>query len=195
MNLTLRQAHKAVEKITARLATLDISPTRSVSIWEADEATFENARASFESDLERTQRLMLARHFVRQQIGNANFAEVDNLIAQRKLLLDRIGLVRTLVAGAKNRQVTTQEGLYEKVKAMAASAASGGRSSIYGDDTVTITLVDDDQLVAYQAQIDQLQLEIEAVEDKLTAANSSREHLVILSDDVIATLRAEGVIA
>jgi hypothetical protein len=195
MNLTLRQAHKAVEKITARLATLDISPTRSVSIWEADEATFEIARGAFESDLERTQRLMLARHFVRQQIGNANFAEVDSLIAQRKLLLDQIGLVRTLVAGAKNRQVTTQEGLYEKVKAMAASAASGGRSSLYGDDTVTITLVDDDQLVAYQAQIDQLQLEIEAVEDKLTAANSSREHLVILSDDVIATLRAEGVIA
>lgn len=196
MQLTLRQAHKIVEKITARIATLDVSPTREVNIWEADANTFDNAVEAFNTDFERAVALMEARHSVRQQIGAANFAEVDNLIAQRKLLLDRISMLRTIVNGAKTKAVTSQEGLTTKVQAMTQASAAGGRSSIYGsDDSVTMLVIDPVRVAEMNSNIDALQLQIEAVEDKLTSANSSRDHLVIVSDTVVETLRIEGIVA
>jgi hypothetical protein len=195
MQVTLRQAHKIVEKITARLAMLDINPTREINVWEVTDTTFDDAVETFNEQVVRTHDLMLARHFVRGQIGNANFAEVNSLIAQRKLLLDRIGMLRSLVAGAKVRAVTSQAGLVEKARAMTAGAAAGGRSTMFGEDTVTILVVDQTDLDNCAADIDTLQLEIETVEDKLTTANSNREHMVILSDEVIETLQSEGIIA
>ena len=71
MKLTLRQAHKVVDKIVARMATLDVSPSREVNVWEADEGTFDRLTEEFTKAFDRQVALTAARQAVRDAIGVA----------------------------------------------------------------------------------------------------------------------------
>lgn len=193
MKFTLRQAHKLVEKITARIATLNISPTREVNVWQADETSFETLQADFDKSLSRQMSLVAARYFIREQIGVANRAEVDSLVAQRKFLLDQIGTLRAVVADVRAHAITSPDALAEKAKATIA-AATAGASRGYGDDTVTVCLIDDEALTVYNKKIDALQLKVESIEDQLTSANANRDSCVIVSDAVLAVLKEEGIV-
>lgn len=192
---TLRQAHKLVEKITARMATLDLSPTREVNAWEVTDQTFSENVAQFKKDFERFEALVEARHLIRQQIGAANHIAVDGLIARRKYLLDQIGMLRTLVAGARVDSMSSPDALFGKATALV-TAATAGQTTRYGShDTVSICVLSKADIDDYNKVIDRLQLEVESVEDQLTTANASRENAIIVSDQVIATLQREGIVA
>ncbi len=193
MKMTLRQAHKLVEKINAKIGSIDVSVTREVTPWTVDEHTLRNLRAEFDTNVTRLQDLNAARYAVREQISVANRAEVDSLVAVRKYLLDQIGVLRNLVGGFRPSVVSSGAALAEKAVAQKAAAATGGTSR-YSEDTVTVSLLTAEDVAMYNKEIDLLQLKIEETEDQLTSANASRDSSIILSDAVLATLRTEGLI-
>lgn len=194
MKMTLRQAHKLVEKINAKIGTIELSPSKDVTAWNVDKNTLSNLREEFATNLERVQALNAARYAVREQIGVGNRAEVDQLVGTRKYLLDQIGVLRTLVAGVRSSAVVTADALDAKAYASRTAAATGGTSRYGGEDTITVGLLMEDEVKAHNAAIDNLQLKIEEVEDQLTSANASRDTSIILSDAVLATLRSEGLL-
>lgn len=194
MKLTLRQAHKIVEKIVARMATIDVSPIRQVNVWEAEALTFDRLLKEFQDAYARNLVLASARQAVRDAIGVANTVKVDGLVSKRKALLDQLGALRSVVSQATTSLtgITSAAALAQKVEA--AKAASKTTNSAYSTDTVTIQLLNTVDLAILQKKIDVLQLQVEEVEDQLTTANAVAG-AVTISDDVAAILREEGVIA
>lgn len=193
MKLTLRQAHKLVEKITAKIATLDVTPTRNVNVYDATVYTFDHLTNVLNTNLGRLESLIRSRCFVRELIGLANQSRVDGLIAKRKLLLDLVGVKRALVGGVTPHAVSSPGALAAKIETLTAGTAAGGRSSY--DDTVSVCLISEKEVNDLRAEIDLLQLQVESVEDELTAANADPSCVVVLPDHVRDALAAEGIIA
>lgn len=193
MKMTLRQAHKLVEKINAKIGSIDVSVTREVTPWTVTADTLGTLRAEFDKNMARLFALNAARYAVREQIGVGNRAEVDSLVGERKFLLDQIGVLRTIVAGFRATHVSDAAALVAKAQAQQSAAANGGTSR-YSEDTVSVSLLTAADIEGLNSSIDELQLKIEEIEDRLTSANASRDGAIILSDAVLVTLRQEGLI-
>lgn len=194
MQMTLRQAHKMVEKINARMASINVSPSRDVVVWNANSGSLDTLRAEFENEVNRQIHLTNVRQTLRVGIQRANRDQVDDLITARKATLDQIGILRHVVGQVNTDHMYTAEAIENKAAALRTAASAG--SSGYGQrDTVTVCVVTADQLAHYNAQIDLLQLQLEQIEDELTAANASKSSVVVLDDVAVEILRAEKLVA
>lgn len=190
MQVTLRQAHKLVQKIAARLSTIDISPTRSVNIWDATEVTFSNAEHEFEQNVARSFKLLEARHDLRTLIGKANWHQVDILVGERKMLLDQLGMARAIMTAVEaNSDVSSPAALQLKITSLTKSTTS---NSLFNNDAITIMVAPQSLTDKCSAMIDQLQLQVEATEDRLTTANGQT---ILLSDEIVATLQNESILS
>ena len=69
MKITLRQAHKLINKINSRLATFQISAAQQVNIWEVESPaeTFANLQGQFQALCARNVALVTARQTIRNQ--------------------------------------------------------------------------------------------------------------------------------
>jgi uncharacterized protein YdcH (DUF465 family) len=77
----------------------------------------------------------------------------------------------------------------EKIK----NRPADSRASLYGrDDTVTTTVISADQLAQIKAEILNLKKQKQKLNDEVLELNIKTE--IPLSDDVVATLQAEGLI-
>ena len=96
MKITLRQAHKLIDKINSRLATITISAVQQVNIWEVDDTsqTYDNLKAAFSKQCDRNRELVSARQCIRNQIRIANQKGIDEAVADRKAAMDELGFLR-----------------------------------------------------------------------------------------------------
>lgn len=194
MEVSLRQAHKIVEKITARLTTFEITATKRVNVWELTDAAeaFESARDELANTIDRHRELVTTRQLIRNAIRDVNAVKIDSLVAHRKGLLDLIASMRSVIGTVDPRAIATPEALTLKVAAMKESSKTS--SGHYGStDEVTIGLLDTETLALYDQQVNAYQLAIEATEDQLTHENAKGS--VVLEDDIVDLLREEGIVA
>lgn len=192
MNITLRQAHKLIDKINSRLATLQISATQAVNIWEIEDptATYTKLSEQFTELCQRNRLLVSARQCIRNQIRVANYAAIDGVIADRKEAMDAAGFIRHQLNTVNNNAVTSPTALERKVAAEREAAKT--TTARYGaDDTVTICLYSQADVDVLNDQLNKQQLEIERLEDQLSKLNSSTE--IDLVADVVKTLQSEGL--
>lgn len=188
--ITLRQAHKLVEKLNARIASIELDTTIEVSIWDYDPAAVTSARVAFNEQTRRLTDLASIRQTIRNMIRIANQQAVDDLITKRKELIDTIGVLRTIVQRASTRTMYTPEALAQKVQATRTAQSSG---SSYGTpDTLSVSVLDVSDVERFTTMVEQTQLKIEQVEDQLTRVNSST--MITLSDEVFEQLKKENLI-
>ena len=192
MNITLRQAHKLIDKINSRLATLQISATQAVNIWEIEDptATYTKLSEQFTELCQRNRLLVSARQCIRNQIRVANYAAIDGVIADRKEAMDAAGFIRHQLNTVNDNAVTSPTALERKVAAEREAAKT--TTTRYGAaDTVTICLYSQADVDVLNDQLNKQQLEIERLEDQLSKLNSSTE--IDLVADVVKTLQTEGL--
>lgn len=192
MNITLRQAHKLIDKINSRLATLQVSATQAVNIWEIEDptATYTKLSEQFTELCQRNRLLVSARQCIRNQIRVANYAAIDGVIADRKEAMDAAGFIRHQLNTVNDNVVTSPTALERKVAAEREAAKT--TTTRYGaDDTVTICLYSQADVDVLNDQLNKQQLEIERLEDQLSKLNSSTE--IDLVADVVNTLQSEGL--
>lgn len=194
MEVSLRQAHKIVEKITARLTSFEITTAKRVNVWELTDAAeaFASARTELANTIDRHSQLVAVRQMVRNGIRSVNARKIDGLVAHRKGLLDLVASMRAVLATVDARAIASPEALVQKVAAV--KEASKLSSSHYGStDEVTISLLDAAAQAAMDDKINAYQLAIEATEDQLTHENAKGS--LVLDDETVVTLREEGIIA
>jgi hypothetical protein len=195
MNITLRQAHKLIDKINARLGTFQISATKAVNIWEVEDpaSTFTQLTAQFTELCKRNRALVTARQTIRNLIQQANVGAIDNTIAQRKAELDNEGFLRHLVNTVNRHAINTPTALARKLEADRAAASASSVASYRGDtDSIAVCLYSDADVEQIDAQLSASRLAIEKLEDKLSQLNSSTS--ITLSAETTSALQAEGLV-
>ncbi len=195
MNITLRQAHKLIDKINARLGTFQISATKAVNIWEVEDpaSTFTQLTAQFTELCKRNRALVAARQTIRNLIQQANVGAIDNTIAQRKAELDNEGFLRHLVNTVNRHAINTPTALARKLEADRAAASASSVASYRGDtDSIAVCLYSDADVEQIDAQLSASRLAIEKLEDKLSQLNSSTS--ITLSAETTSALQAEGLV-
>lgn len=197
MNITLRQAHKLIDKIHGRLATFGISATQSVNIWEVEDAAtaFQQLEAEFNEIVARNKSLLTARQVIRNLIQQANVGGVDSTIAMRKATLDEIGGHRHILNTIHLGGIASAEALERKIAAeRAAAQTSGGGGGRFrsNDDTVNVCLLGQDEFNELDRLIAVKQLEVEKMEDRLSQLNASTT--ITLPADVVTILQKEGLV-
>lgn len=187
MKITLRQAHKIVEKITARAAEVAVSTTAEVSIHDPRpvEQVFAEERAVYKKNLQRRQDLSGARQEIRSAVQAQNAAEVNGLVSIRKGLLDQIAILRAVHSAF-------QKNLPSSVPMLAAKLAAEHASSSRYQDMVVFNVLSQAERDTLEKEINTLQLRIEAVEDQLATSNAAAQ--ITLSDITERVLRSEGII-
>lgn len=193
MQVTLRQAHKIVDKLNAKIKSIDTVTTADINIWQANDTdavitTLNAAGATSESAFARLVNLATIRHDIRGLIGVANHKAVDDLIARRKLSLDMLAIIRGLVEAYRPAGNLSPEVV------VAQAAAARTANSPYSSQTITVNLYDEADIAELRKQIDLYQLTLEHIEEALTAANSDRSNQLDLSE-FAEQLRAEGIVA
>jgi len=193
MKLTLRQAHKIVDKINARLVEVNVDANPTLSAYNITDpaVALDEAKKAFEAELGRYMSLIAARSFIRAQVAYANAHEVDTLVARRKASLDIIAKYRSVKESYNERALATPEALGAKVNAVLEAAKT--TTSLYGStDQITVSVMDKQYVADLDDKIQSLQLTIEAIEDQLTTANASTT--IELQEDVRLVLVNEKIL-
>lgn len=191
MTFTLRQANKLVDKINHHITTINTQPTCDINIWEVvfSDQTIDQKRLEHKTNINRCLALILIRQDIRNKIARNNQAQVNQLITQRKILLDKLGVYRSIIQQIDLSAVQTATAFDGKMISLKAN--TGTYRPV---DILTIGLMDSEEIDSMNNNINSLQRQVELVEDQLTTANSSSTLLVILDQDSYTTLRNENII-
>jgi hypothetical protein len=190
MQVTLRQAHKLVDKINASFQNLQISPVENINIWQMTPLSLDDRRKKFHTKLARQLALTTVRSEIRGQLQEANQGSVNELVALRKITLDMLALKRSLhvqLAPSVN-EIDNQESLEQKVEILKASKEVGHRHY----DNVIVSLVNAVERQELENEIGDLQLSIDQIEDQLTTANSGKK--ILLSETTMVVLKKERLL-
>lgn len=192
MELTLRAAHKLVEKINAHLKTIEVNPLITVNTYEVDDAAtlFKQHQDEFNTNMERVGSLLDIRANVRMLIGEQNAAStIDRLIGNRKAVLERLIAYQRVYNNRQEGQIASAAALEKKIKA----GANTKQEHLFGrSDSVSFTVITKDVKEKLEALIADAKRTIEGIEDNLLNQNVQRK--ISLSEQQVAVLRSERLI-
>lgn len=191
MKISLRQAHKLVQKINDHIGTIDTSSIVHLNVWEIEDSAkaLENARNEFSRNVNRVNELQKIRVELRNKIGNTNaLSSISTLIAARKAAGDQLVFLKTITA-KRNAIVSSQVGLDAKLSQLRSKEAQ----SAYGrDDMIAVSLLTDEQRKQNELEIVKLQRLIEDAENKLLELNVAIP--IELEPESVATLGFENLV-
>lgn len=189
MKVTLRQAHKLVEKIAGRLGKIELSTQATVNLWDTTPASelYMSLQAELENNIERQLDLLGARQDIRTSVQAVNASEINGLVAARKALLDQLSTYRHLQGTIEKNTISGSDALASKI----ASSRESPQTS-YSIDTIRVSLYDDAKVTALDKKINELQLRVEAMEDQLTTSNATAQ--ITIGERTLAVLRREGIV-
>jgi len=139
----------------------------------------------------RRQRLLLALYNIRGLVGAANAQSgIDMKLATAAFLDKRLAQLETL---AKLEPVTDLAVINGKLEKIRNDKSETSRSRIYGyNDTVSTTVIGAEQIAQIKTEVQNLKKQKQKLNDEILELNIKTE--IPLSDDVVATLQAEGLI-
>jgi hypothetical protein len=190
MNITLRKANAIQNSILE--AIKGINPPKSIELNEFQDVMAELEKANkavFDADA-RKQKLLLALYNIRGLVGAANSTtSIDMNLAKAAFIDKRIAQLEEISKHDALGNIEVIKGKLEKIKNLKDEA----RSRVFGyGDTITTSVITKEQIDQAKGEILNLKKQKQKLNDEILELNIKTE--IPLSEDVVATLQAEGLI-
>jgi uncharacterized protein YdcH (DUF465 family) len=192
MNISLRKASAIQASINDAIKSIKIDVTIELNEFQNVETELAKANNTLFANDARRQKLLLALYNIRALVGTANAQSgIDSKLATAAFVDKRVGQLEELGTATVVTDLAVINGKLEKIKND--KSETSRRSSIYGySDTVSTSVVGQEQLDQIKAEIKHLKKQKQKLNDEILELNIKTE--VPLSDEVVATLQAEGLI-
>jgi hypothetical protein len=191
MNISLRKANAVQNGINEALKGIEIKTTLELNEFQDVVAELKKANDVLFTNDSRRQRLLLALYNIRGLVGAANAQSgIDMKLATAAFIEKRIAQLETL---SKLEAVTDLAVINGKLEKIRNDKSESTRRSIYGyNDTVSTTVVSQEQIAQVKAEIQNLKKQKQKLNDEILELNIKTE--IPLSEDVVKTLTEEGLI-
>jgi uncharacterized protein YdcH (DUF465 family) len=192
MNLTLRKANAVQAGINDAIKSIKIEATLELNEFQDVQAALVKANETLFANDSRRQRLLLALYNIRGLVGTANAQSgIDLKLATAAFIEKRMGQLDELAKLTPVTDLAVINGKLDKIRNDKGETTR--RSSIYGySDTVSTTVVSQEQIDQVKAEIQNLKKQKQKLNDEILELNIKTE--IPLSDDVVKTLTEEGLI-
>lgn len=191
MNITLRKANAIQNSINEAIRNIKININVELNEFQDVEAELKKANDLLIANDGRRQKLLLALYNIRGLVGTANAASgIDLALAKAAFIDKRIGQLSELAEGQSVTDITVIKGKLDKIRN---DKSENSRRSLYGyNDTVSTSVLGQTQIDEAKGEIKNLKKQKQKLNDEVLELNIKTE--IPLSDDVVATLTAEGLI-
>jgi len=191
MNLTLRKANAVQAGINDAIKSIKIEATLELNEFQDVQTALVKANETLFANDSRRQRLLLALYNIRGLVGTANAQSgVDMKLATAAFIDKRIGELEELSKLTAVTDIAVINGKLEKIRN---DKGEGTRRSIYGyGDTVSTTVVSQEQIDQVKTEIKNLKKQKQKLNDEILELNIKTE--IPLSEDVVKTLQEEGLV-
>jgi len=191
MNISLRKASALQNGIQDTIKGIKIETTLELNEFQDVVTELQKANDALFTNDSRRQRLLLALYNIRGLVGTANAQSgIDLKLATAAFIDKRLAQLDEL---AKLSPVTTLAVINGKLDKIKNHENENSRRSIYGYvDTVSTTVVSQDQIDQIKTEIQNLKKQKQKLNDEVLELNIKTE--VPLSEDVVKTLQTEGLI-
>lgn len=190
MNITLRKANAIQNSIQEAIRGIKLDFTVELNEFQDVKAELKKANDQLIANDARRQKLLMAVYNIRGLVGTANSASgIDLKLATAAFVDKRIAQLEEFTKAAEMTDLAVLTGKLEKIKALKGEA----RSRIYGyGDTVSTSVVTKEQIEQAKNEIKNLKKQKQKLNDEILELNIKTE--IPLSDEVVQTLQAEGLI-
>ncbi len=190
MNITLRKANAIQNSINDAVKNIKFDTTVELNEFQDPGVELTKANEALFAADARRQKLTMALYNIRALVGTANAASgIDTALAKAAFIDKRIGQLEQLSDLKPFTDLEVIKGKLEKIKSLKDEA----RSRIYGyGDTVSTTVVSKEQIDQAKGEILSLKKSKQKLNDEILELNIKTE--IPLSEDVVKTLQAEGLV-
>lgn len=191
MQISLRKANAVQAGINDAIKGIKIETSLELNEFQDVVAELQKANDALFTNDSRRQRLLLALYNIRGLVGTANAQSgIDLKLATAAFIEKRIAQLDELAKLAAVTDLAVINGKLDKIRNDKSETA---RSRIYGyNDTVTTTVVSQEQIDQVKAEIQNLKKQKQKLNDEVLELNIKTE--IPLSEDVVKTLEEEGLI-
>ncbi len=191
MNITLRKANAVQNSINEAVRGIKIERTVSINEFQDPAVELQKANNTMINNDARRQKLTMALYNIRALVGTANAqCGIDTSLAKAAYIEKRIGQLEELASSDAMTDLEVIKGKLAKIKA---DSTTESRRSLYGyNDAVSTSVLSQDQIAQAKAEILNLKKQKQKLNDEILELNIKTE--IPLSEDVVATLQAEGLL-
>jgi hypothetical protein len=191
MNITLRKASAIQNSINDAVKSIKVELTVELNEFVNVETALAKANSDMVANDGRRQRLTMALYNIRALVGTANAQSgIDTNLAKAAFIDKRIGQLEELAKATEITDLDVIKGKLDKIKN---DKGETSRRSIYGySDTVSTSVMSKAQIDQAKAEILNLKKQKQKLNDEILELNIKTE--IPLSDEVVASLQAEGLI-
>jgi len=191
MNISLRKASALQNGIQDTIKGIKIETTLELNEFQDVVTELQKANDALFTNDSRRQRLLLALYNIRGLVGTANAQSgIDLKLATAAFIDKRLAQLDEL---AKLSAVTALAVITGKLDKIKNDKSENSRRSLYGyGDTVSTTVVSQEQIDQIKTEIQNLKKQKQKLNDEVLELNIKTE--VPLSEDVVKTLQTEGLI-
>jgi uncharacterized protein YdcH (DUF465 family) len=189
MNISLRKANAVQNSINEAIKGIKIETSIEINEFQEAQSEMQKANDLLIVNDGRRQKLLLALYNIRGLVGTANSScGIDLALAKAAFIDKRIAQLTELSTLSPVSDLPIILGKLEKIR----NRKEDSRASLYGrDDTVSTSVVSQAQIDQAKAEIQNLKKQKQKINDEVLELNIKTE--LPLSDDVVATLTAEGL--
>jgi hypothetical protein len=191
MNITLRKANAVQNSINDTIKGIKVDFTVELNEFQDVEAAITKANSDLVANDGRRQKLTMALYNIRALVGTANAASgINTALAKAAFIDKRIGQLEEL---AKATEITSLEVIKGKLEKIKNDKGETSHRSIYGyGDTVSTSVLSKEQIAQAKAEVLNLKKQKQQLNDEVLELNIKTE--IPLSEDVVASLQAEGLL-
>ena len=190
MNISLRKANAIQNGINEAIKGIKIETSIELNEFQDPQSEIQKANDLLIANDSRRQKLLLSLYNIRGLVGTANSnCGIDLALAKAAFIDKRVAQLTELSSLSPVGDLPIILGKLGKIR----NRKEESRASLYGrDDTVTTSIASMEQIEQAKAEIQNLKKQKQKLNDEVLELNIKTE--IPLSDDVVATLQAEGLI-
>jgi hypothetical protein len=190
MNITLRKANAVQNSIQEAIRGIKLDFSIEINEFQDVAVELKKANDLLISNDARRQTLLMAVYNIRGLVGTANSASgIDLKLATAAFIDKRISQLEEFTKAAEMTEMAVLTGQLEKIR----NRKDDSRASLYGvKDSVSTSVVTEEQIEQAKTEIKLLKKQKQKLNDEILELNIKTE--IPLSDEVVQTLQAEGLI-